>query len=54
MAAAAGQIAGRILNATPVDDDDNDDESEFERLNLSSDDIRENLMKSGAGKEDTF
>jgi FYVE/RhoGEF/PH domain-containing protein 5/6 len=46
--AAAGQNAGRVLGAFVFDDDDNDDESDFERLKWSSEDIRENLMKSAA------
>lgn len=48
--AAAGQNAGRVLGAFVFDDEDNDDESDFERLKWSSEDIRENLMKSAAGK----
>ncbi len=51
--AAAGQVTGRALGAIMFDTDDtedNDDESDFERLHLSSDELRENLMKSAAGK----
>ena len=49
--AVAGQLTGRALGTFVFDeDDDNDDESDFERLKLSSEVLQENLMKSAAGE----